>query len=537
MSFKEAVRGTKRFGQFVRVLIKHESLYLIQNDLSIWKKNKKTEPATLRIIMEEMGGGFIKLGQLLSLRPDLIPHRYCDEFSKLQDNVKPFDFENAKNIIEKSTGSKLNSVFSEFSKKPIASASVGQVYKARLKSGELVAVKVKRPDADDMFERDISLMESAAKLAKNIHGMDFIDPEGIVEEFKAYTKEELNYINERKKIDLFYSNLKNTGIKIPKTYPDLCSENVLVMEFIEGHSLKKLFAHRESKEYKKRIAKEIFNSFLKQILVDGEFHADPHPSNILITPKGKEKIALLDFGITGSLTPIMKSNIVKLFISLNSKDVEGVITAMMHMNMVSSNDAEVRKDMHDMLSPYYGMGLRKIDFPKLFLQSIKVAKKHKIKVPKDYVLLGKTVFTIESICMELYPEFNFVEESKPFVTKLVLHEYAPSKFIAKQIVRAEHAGIIIKEIPEIVSRIFRGNEQENKKVEELSSQLIMAEHRIDILIEKMILMFTTFILIFAGVMMLKLYPSKNGVSIFSVFAFCIAAATFILAVLLKSKKN
>jgi ubiquinone biosynthesis protein len=535
VEFKDKIKGIKRFEQLCGVLIKYQSLYLIKKELSIWKKHKRTEPETIRLILEEMGGGFVKLAQLLSIRPDLIPHEYCVELSKLQDSVKPFPFKQAKNILETLYGKKVSEVFLKFDSVPIASASVGQVYKAKLKSGENVAVKVKRPEIEKLFEQDIALLEFVAGIVKNLHGAEIIDPQEIVAAFKEYTKDELDYSEEGKNILLFYENLKNTGVKIPKVYPELSSKDVLVMEFIEGHELKDILDKPGLKEYKTRIAKDIFNVFLKQVMIDGVFHADPHPSNILILTGKKDKLALLDFGIIGKMTPLMRSEVVKLFIALNEKDIEGIITAMMHMNMVSKDDSEVRKDMRDMLGPYYGAGLNKIDFPKLFMQSIKVARKHKMQVPRDYVLLGKAVLTVESVCTELYPEFNFVEQSKPFVTRLMLHEYLPTKFIARNFLRLENAKKLALEIPAAVSNLFSKNEAHDRQVEELSAHLLRSEHRIDILVEKMVLMFTTLILLVGGLILLNKKPVFDGMSIFSIIMFCMAAATFILALLLKSK--
>lgn len=536
MEFKEKIRGIKRFEKLCEVLIKHQSLYIIRKELSIWKKKKRTEPQTVRLVLEEMGGGFVKLAQLLSIRPDLIPREYCDELSKLQDSVKPFPFNDAKKIIETSLGNKINKIFSHFNSSPIASASVGQVYNAVLKSGEHVAVKVKRPGIEKVFEEDIALMEFVAGTIKNIHGVDIVDPEEIVLSFKEYTSTELNYIEEGKNIQLFYENLKNTGVKIPKFYPEMSSNDVIVMEFIDGHELKNVSEKPGFRQFKEKVAKDIFNIFLKQVMVDGVFHADPHPSNILVMPGKEKKIALLDFGIVGRLTPALKAEIVRLFISLNEKDIEGVITAMLHMNMVSSDNDEIRKDMRNMLGPYYGAGLNKIDFPKLFFQSIKVARKHKIKVSRDYVLLGKAVLTVESVCVSLYPKFNFVEESKPFVTRLSIHEYSPSRFIARTFLKLQSAKKIALEIPSEISLLFERNEANDRKIAELSEHLVKSEHKIDILIEKMVFMFMTLVLLASGFILIKRAPAFDGMSIFSIILFSMAAATFIIAILLNAKK-
>jgi ubiquinone biosynthesis protein len=253
-------------------------------------------------------------------------------------------------------------------------------------------------------------------------------------------------------------------------------------------------------------------------------------------PGKEEKIALLDFGIIGKLTPMLRAEIVKLFIALNEKDIEGIITAMMHMNMVAKDDEEIRRDMRNMLGPYYGAGLNKIDFPKLFYQSIKVARKHKIKVSRDYVLLAKAVLTIESVCVGLYPQFNFVEQSKPFVTRLTLHEYSPKKFIAESFMKFESAKRFALELPNTVSTMIARNEANDRKIAEISTHLDNAEQRMDVLIEKMIFMFATLVMTVAGFILMKKEPLFDGLSIYSIIAFCIAAGTFLVAVFLTKRR-
>jgi ubiquinone biosynthesis protein len=536
VDLKQKFAGVVRFEKLCEVLLKHQSLFLIEKELTIWKKDKKTEPQTIRLILEEMGGGFVKLAQLLSIRPDLIPHEYCDELAKLQDAVKPFPFTEAKKIIEASTGKKLKATFSEFNPETIASASVGQVYRAKLKNGTKVAVKVKRPGIEKKFEQDITLLEFVAGLVKNIHGTEIIDPQDVVESFKEYTKNEMDYVEEGRNILLFHENLKDTGVKVPKVFTELSSKDILVMEFVEGHELKHIMQKKGFAEFKKKLAIDIFNVFLKQVMVDGIFHADPHPSNIIVMPGKEEKIALLDFGIIGKLTPMLRAEIVKLFIALNEKDIEGIITAMMHMNMVAKDDEEIRRDMRNMLGPYYGAGLNKIDFPKLFYQSIKVARKHKIKVSRDYVLLAKAVLTIESVCVGLYPQFNFVEQSKPFVTRLTLHEYSPKKFIAESFMKFESAKRFALELPNTVSTMIARNEANDRKIAEISTHLDNAEQRMDVLIEKMIFMFATLVMTVAGFILMKKEPLFDGLSIYSIIAFCIAAGTFLVAVFLTKRR-
>jgi ubiquinone biosynthesis protein len=533
MDFPERFRGMRRFEELIVVLTKYELHYLFYKDFKVLKNSPKTEPETIREVIEELGGGFVKLGQLLSLRPDLVPAAYSQEFSKLQDAVKPFPFADAKKIIEDSTGKKITELFSEFRRAPVASASVGQVYKARLKSGEWVAVKVRRPHVERVFSQDISLMEMMADLIKSIHGTGAIDPCEIVDEFREYTKKELDYREEAGNIKEFYGNFRDTGVKIPLPYLELSTDRVLVMEFVEGLELKKIMEKKDFVEYKLRLARELYNSFLKQVLIDGTFHADLHPGNILAQTKEKEKLAFLDFGITGKLDTKLRAGVLKLFLALMSKDVDGLVDGLLSAGFLPADNREIRRDLRDMLGPYANEGLGKINISKLFSQSIKVARKHNTKVSRDYVLLSKAVLTVESVCAGLSPGFSLIEESKPFLTKLMLHEYSPRKFIARQAFRLEHAKDLAFSIPSFVSKYFSDNEQHNRQIEALSAHIMSAETRMDRLIEKLIFMFLTIILLLSGLLLLRKGPLVKETSVFSIILFCMGAATFIAALLIR----
>jgi ubiquinone biosynthesis protein len=535
LDFPDEFRGIRRFEELLQVLTKYELHYLFYKDFKVPKNSPKTEPEAIREALEELGGGFVKLGQLLSLRPDLVPQAYSQEFSKLQDAVKPFPFAEAKKIVEQSTGKKIKELFTIFNQTPVASASVGQVYRAKLKDGTWVAVKVRRPFIDKILSQDLALMEMTAKLIKQFHGTDIIDPEEIVSAFKEYTAKELDYREEARAIQKFYDNFKDTAIRIPRPNLDLSTEKVLIMEFVEGIELKKIIEKKNYAEYKKMLATELFNSFLKQALIDGVFHADLHPSNILVQTKSENRLAFLDFGIVGALDNSLRAGLLNLFIALMNKNLDGTVDAMVKMNFLSSDNKEIRKDLREMLSPYANAGLEKINLPKLFAQSIKVARKHKIKVSRDYVLLGKAVLTVECVCAELNPKFDVVQESKPFITRLMVHEYSPSQFLAKNMLRLEHAKALTLNIPSIVSKYFSNNEQQNKQVEELSAHILKSETRMDRMIEKLILMFVTIIMLMAGLLLLKKGPMAGDTSIFSIILFCMAAATFIAALTIKIK--
>ena len=304
MKFRRAYRDAKRVKDVVNILLKQGLGYSIEkmnlkSHLTFGKKTKDVSKRVstqvkLRKAMEELGGTFIKFGQLLSIRPDLIPESYCEEFAKLQDNVRPFPYEQVKDVIEKDFKKPIHKVFIHFEKTPIAAASVGQVHMAKLRTGETVAVKVQRPNINQIFESDIDILYYIANLAeKHIPELKDYNPVAIVNEFENYTKRELDYNLEGKNIDVFYKNFVGSKtIKIPRVFLSYTSKRVLTMEYIDGININK---YKATKEEKKKIIKNLLSCFMKQILEDGFFHADPHPGNIFILKD--HRIELLDFGI------------------------------------------------------------------------------------------------------------------------------------------------------------------------------------------------------------------------------------------------
>lgn len=513
MSGFQKIKDFKRFEQVISVLTKHEVGYLLKKKFHSKNSDALNEPIVLRQIIEELGGTFVKLGQFLSLRPDLIPIKYCEELSKLQDQMKPYPFADAKKLIEKAFDSDIKKIFSSFNKKPVACASIGQVYKAKLKTGLSVAIKVKRPGIDSLINTDLEILELIASEIKKISKYQVADPQGIISELKEYTLRELNYLHEAGKIEKFYESFKDTSIKIPLPISKFCTQDVLVMEFVEGEKLIDYMDKKVSITRRKEIVDEIVNAFFKQVFVDGFFHADPHPGNILVlkeTEKSNKKIAFLDFGITGEITDEIKQSLLNLFLAMFDKDLEKIITAMGDLHLIDSESPELRSDMREMLGPYYGLSLRQINVPKLFAQSLKVAKKHNVKVPRDYVLLGKSLITLESVCTILYPEFNMVESAKPFVTHMVLNRYSPKEFVSKSVHKILTAKNELELVPHMIKQYFDNSKNQQMELKELSSHLNELETHINKTQDRMVIVASALILLFGGIIMNDVPPFIAG---------------------------
>lgn len=471
-------RGIKRFEQILHVITKYELGHLLEKaklkKKSLGLRKKMSRPVELRMILEELGGTFIKLGQLLSLRPDLIPKEYCDELSKLQDHVEPFSYQEVKHVIKAEFDKPINKLFKSFDKKPVASASIGQVHIAKLKSGKKVAVKVMRPGIKALIHTDLEILEYLSRTFKHHVKQEVVDPEEIFDEFKQYTENELDYLKEAYNIKRFNNNFKKErNIKIPRVYDSFTTRRILTMEFVEGIELRSILVQpsKYSKKFnKKRITDLLVYSVMKQIFIDGFFHADPHPANILVKDK---KIGLIDFGIVGKIDRGMKEKIGLLFISLIHRDAESLVKSFISLNLVDTDvDANaLKKDLSDTLGEYYDTSLNRIDMTELFFKSLRVAKKHRIKMPKDFVLLGKAMITLQGVGIELDPNFNLVQETKPFIDKLVKQRTKPSYLLRRLARETERFGEFVHGLPDESKKIYRTIEKADFALDNINTDI------------------------------------------------------------------
>lgn len=431
MSLIKTMKEVSRLRQ-IAVTLAEQELFIVVDKLKLKKhipishkpkyfKNASEVPLRLRLAMENLSGAFIKLGQLLSLRADLIPKEYAEEFSKLQDEVRPFNFDKVKEIIEKEFEQPMESLFLKFDKEPIAAASVGQVHKAMLNNGKVIAVKIQRPNIDKVFEVDIQLLYHLAELLERhypeLKDYNFMD---IVKEFEEYTRNELDYLNEARNIDIFYNNFKDDPIRIPKVYWNHTTKKVLTMEFIKGIKI------TEISKNKPFYVKQVVQSYLKQTMEYGTFHADPHPGNVFVTPD--HKIALLDFGIVGHISNELRDKFEDVFISLIKGDRDSLADSLINLQIVDEgiNLEQFREDLSLHLGKYYDTSLERIDVSSALYDVLSLARKYKMKFPANFVLLIKATATVEGFGKRLDPKFNFVKVCTPYVEALEEKRKSPN---------------------------------------------------------------------------------------------------------------
>ncbi|MBU0457033.1 MAG: AarF/ABC1/UbiB kinase family protein [Nanoarchaeota archaeon] len=428
------VQHRKRFKEILLVFSEHEFGYIIsklklhghlpfkKRILNFISREKKvSQPERLRLAFEKLGPTFVKFGQLLSLRPDLIPKEYVDEFEKMQDKVPQFSFQTAERIIEEELKQPLNKVFTSFNKKPVASASIGQVYKAKI-GNKNVAVKIQRPEISKTIKNDIELMyRLAVLLEENIPELKKYHLKEIIHEFEKWTIKELNF-----KIEAYYAkkiaeNSKGVSfLKIPNVYSNISTEKVLVMEFLDGIPLHELNKIKNKKEVRELI-KNGYYVFLKQVYIDGLFHADPHPGNILILKDNK--LGLIDFGIVGRFDKKLKQNSLDFFRCILNNNPEKATDIILKMNISSEeiNKNQFYSEFKEIFEPLQYTTIEDIKTSEIIKNSLSIINKYHLKIPIDFVLYGKTLMTLEGVTLKYYPEFNLVNESKSILKKLMNH--------------------------------------------------------------------------------------------------------------------
>ena len=473
-----AVNDINRFRQIIGVLIKHgfgqliEQLEISDNYIGrlLSKYREKTGNASVTLgkrillVCQDLGPTFVKFGQILSTRSDLLPQHITDELKVLVDNVPPFGYEEVKDQVEKELNKKLEEAFPFFSSLPIASASIAQVHKAILPTGERVVVKVQRPGVEKIIETDIDLLHILARLIeKNITDFNIISPSGIISEFEKAIKSETDFTIEASNSNKFSNNFKNnTNIIIPKIYKEYSGKKILTMEYIKGV---KITDAEQIGCDKKKLVKLSLRAILQMVYIDGFFHSDPHPGNIFAVEG--DKIAILDFGQIGRLNEEMRDKMADMIIAVNMRDVDGVAKCLYNIGIKETvvNYSEFKADVEELMEKIIGMPLEEISFAEIMQTLLERAKKHRIRVPHDYTLMGKALMTIEQVGKEMFPDINLEAEARPFIKKIIEERWSLkhiTKNVKNNIVDTYE---LFREIPFQIRKVLEDLEKGNIKVQ------------------------------------------------------------------------
>lgn len=501
-------RSIRRYRQIGGVLFKYgfdqllEYLNLshfIARGKRVFRRNElriaELSPAErMRLALEELGPTFVKLGQLLSTRPDVLPKSYIIEFSKLQDNVPSFSFVEVKSQLRAELGGSIDDLFGSFESTPIAAASIAQVHRARLASGEDVVVKIRRPQVVDVVETDIDVLMGLALLAeKHLPGSDIYDPVGLVREFSRTIRREMDFSREGLTIEKIAANFAgDKGLHFPKIYWERTSKGILTLEYIEGIKVSDLPALENAGLDRALIARRGADAFLKMVLVHGFFHGDPHPGNVLIMPDNV--ICLLDYGMVGRLTEELKVYLIDLLLAIIKRDVDEVISLLVYSGDLPDqfNIRSLKRDLSEFIDSYYELPLKDIEVGRMLLEFIEIITTYHIKFQPDLMLLTKALIIVEGMGRELDPDFDMTEHLRPFIQQAIKERISP-KHLVKDI--QDHIfslGTLFKNLPrdlkELLNRINHNKfkidlehrgldrfiQELDKSINRLSSSLIIA---------------------------------------------------------------
>ncbi len=382
-------------------------------------------------VLEELGPTFVKLGQVLSIRADLIPGDVVDSLKQLQKDVAPLPAEELRAVVEGYLGAPIDDHFLSFEMKPMAAASIAQVHRARLKLGDEehdVVVKVQRPGIREKMESDLSILYWLARLAEgSIAEAALYQPVAIVREFEAALLQELDFLNEARNLQEVARNFEPRPglLVIPRVYEHLTSQKLLVMSYVEGIRITDVVDRPEHdpEDLLQRALEVIF----EMVFTDGFFHGDPHPGNVLVTPDGR--IAMLDFGLMGRLTKEEQETLIQLALAVFARNPTQLTRVVMKMGQVPRDfdrlafEADVRR----LMDKYLGIELAKLSSQNLIRECMEMIVEHHVRLPAEYAILGRAAGTIEGIGRTLYPEFNVIKIAAPFVTRLVSRRLDPTK--------------------------------------------------------------------------------------------------------------
>ncbi len=446
MSTRPAVRRLSRISEISQVAAKHGFGYFFethgpgalrsrrQHEVAPQTDEGSNRGQRLRQMLDELGPTFVKFGQLLSTRPDVVPPDIVFELKGLQDQVTPFSFEEAEHVIREDLGLTTEQLFLEFDETPIAAASIGQVHRAILPNGRPVAVKVQRPEAPRQIEADLELMYQVARIVgERIDALEFIDTVALVDEFARTIRQELDYRLEARNAEQFHRNfVGHPHVRVPRVYWSYSRTRVLTLEFLEGVHLRDLDLRRYTIDERKRLAYLIAEAWMHMIFRHGFFHADPHPSNIMVLEQ-TEHIGLIDLGMVGKLTDEDMSKLTGLFIDVVSERIEALPRRLAALGVRYPKDREEEfvSELRDVYYRYYGARLSEIDPIQLIREAFALIYRMRLQLPARFVLLDRAIATLGSAGMELYPDFNVFDVAKPYARELMIERFTPQRVVRR----------------------------------------------------------------------------------------------------------
>ena len=474
------MRRLNRYREIVSLLVKHGFGYIVQeigltDTLSMKDRviadfkqgNSQEMGQRLRQLLEELGPTFIKLGQLLSIRSDLLPVEVISELELLQDNVNQVSIKEIKEKIQLEFGQTVEDVFTRFNETPVGSASIGQVHEAVLPTGQKVMVKVQRPNIKETVYADLDILKDIAKTMENHYDWaEHYHITDLMDELAESIKNELDYMEEGRNTETIQLQFESHNrIKVPEIYWDYTTAEILTMERIDGIKITEIQQLDLTQQEKRQIADLLIESFITQILREGFFHGDPHPGNILYIPDTKQ-VGFIDLGQVGRLSSRKRYDVTTLMIGLMNEDTDLIVKAMYRLTYVPSSvdDKQFYDDIDRIRKKFSHTPLGELNFGLTINELFSSAHNHQIYIPTDFMMLGKTLITLEGIIKDIDPSLNLLELAKPYGQQLLMERYNPVKFGKRLLKDAEDMTESFTKIPGQLEEVLQKTSEGDLKV-------------------------------------------------------------------------
>lgn len=418
-------------------------------------------------VCEDLGPTFVKLGQILSTRPDLVSSDIIAELVKLQDRVPPFPTDEARRIIETDLGTPIEECFASFSDTPFASGSIAQVYRATTiatngRPSCRVVVKVKRPGIEDIIRLDMTILRWISDVAERlVPELSVYRPRIIVDEFEQTIMREMDFVNEAATVARFAESIgEDPNFRVPTVFWDLTGTAVLTLEEMHGVSVQTLLTRPDPRIDRKQLADRLARGFVRQFFETGLFHADPHPGNLLVEPPAA--IRLIDFGLTGRIDDELLGHLVMALMGALNHEPEIIVEVLADMNALGdqTDRVQLRRDFLELIEKYYGLPLHRFDMQTLFHEITGLIRRNEVILPREFVLFGKALVAVGGICLQLDPDMDLLALVKPRLVKLLADRVAPARLAKSAALSAWHLIKFLKGFPsqlrDISRRLARG---------------------------------------------------------------------------------
>jgi ubiquinone biosynthesis protein len=463
-------RHLKRYGALAKMLIKYGNSDLVRNaglDKALTDEDDvgtddpgeipvPAEAAALADDLERLGPTYIKLGQLLSTRSDFLPPAYMEALQRLQDKIEPFSFAEVEEIVTSELGVRLSKAFTEFDPKPIAAASLGQVHRAVLRNGRCVAVKVQRPNIREQIASDIEALEDIAEfIDKHTEAGERVQFAAMLEEFRRSMIRELDYLQEAQHLAILRRNLQQFDLLVvPEAVEDYTTSRVLTMDYISGRKITDLSPLARMEMNGDALGEQLFKAYLKQILVDGIFHADPHPGNVFLTYDGK--LALIDVGMVGRIAPVMQENLLKLLLAVSEGKGEQAADVAIEMGTITAmfDRENYTREVSQLVAQHQSTTISELDTGRVVLEITRSAAQNGLRLPPELTLLGKTLLNLDLVAGILAPDFDPNDAVRRHASDLMRQRLNKMLSPANMVSTAIELNDFIQHLPSRLNRVF-----------------------------------------------------------------------------------